>query len=249
MKIFVYDRKKHYVGETVLKIIVVLLVSMSIAFGVVVRGFGESLYVETVNPDESRFIILDAGHGGEDSGACGADGSLEKDVNLALTLEIGRQLSESGYTVIYTRTDDRMLYSPEENVKGLRKISDLKNRAAVAAEYPHAIFISIHTNSYGDARYKGLQVYYSANTPSSRTLADRIQKSVREALQTDNDRTIKQGDKLYLLKNIENPAVIIECGFMSNTEECKKLSEKEYQKQLSFSIVCGIIEYMKENSR
>ena len=248
MKIIVYDRKKHYAAETFVKIGVILLVSLSIAFGAVVRGFGEDLYVETVEPDESRFIILDAGHGGEDCGACGADGSLEKDVNLALALEIGRQLTESGYTVIYTRTEDKMLYSAEENVKGLRKISDLKNRVAVAKEHPQSTFISIHTNSFGDSRYKGLQVYYSTNSDSSRVLAERIQGSVRSGLQTDNERTVKRGDKLYLLKNIESPAVIIECGFMSNEEECKKLSEKEYQKQLSFSIVCGIIEYMKENS-
>ena len=246
MKFIVFDRKKHYAGETVLKILVILIVTLSVAFGVVVRGFGENLEVEAIKPDETRFIILDAGHGGEDSGACGGDGSLEKNVNLSIALEIGAQLSEQGCTVIYTRTEDKMLYSPEENVKGLRKISDLKNRAKVAVQYPEALFVSIHTNSFGDARYSGLQVYYSTNSPLSRNLAQNIQQSVAEKVQNDNSRAIKSGEKLYLLKNIRNPAVIIECGFMSNPDECKKLSEKEYQKQLSFSIVCGIIEYMKE---
>ncbi len=247
MKFIVFDRKKHYAGETALKILVILIITLSVAFGVVVRGFGESLSIEAIKPDETRFVILDAGHGGEDSGACGGDGSLEKNINLSIALEMGAQLSEQGYTVIYTRTEDKMLYSPEENVKGLRKISDLKNRVKVAAQYPEALFVSIHTNSFGDARYSGLQVYYSTNTPSSRLLAQNIQQSVREKIQNENSRTVKSGEKLYLLKNIQNPAVIIECGFMSNLEECKKLSEKEYQKQLSFSVVCGIIEYMKEN--
>ena len=247
MKFIVFDRKKHYAGETALKILVILIITLSVAFGAVVRGFGESLSIEAIKPDETRFVILDAGHGGEDSGACGGDGSLEKNINLSIALEMGAQLSEQGYTVIYTRTEDKMLYSPEENVKGLRKISDLKNRVKVAAQYPEALFVSIHTNSFGDARYSGLQVYYSTNTPSSRLLAQNIQQSVREKIQNENSRTVKSGEKLYLLKNIQNPAVIIECGFMSNPEECKKLSEKEYQKQLSFSVVCGIIEYMKEN--
>lgn len=247
MKFIVFDRKKHYAGETALKILVILIITLSVAFGVVVRGFGESLSIEAIKPDETRFVILDAGHGGEDSGACGGDGSLEKNINLSIALEMGAQLSEQGYTVIYTRTEDKMLYSPEENVKGLRKISDLKNRVKVAAQYPEALFVSIHTNSFGDARYSGLQVYYSTNTPSSRLLAQNIQQSVREKIQNENSRTVKSGEKLYLLKNIQNPAVIIECGFMSNPEECKKLSEKEYQKQLSFSVVCGIIEYIKEN--
>ena len=246
MKIFIFDRKKHYVGETILKVIVVLVVTLSIAFGVVARGFGESLLIEAINPDESRFVILDAGHGGEDAGACAKDGTLEKNINLSITMQIGAELSLQGYTVIYTRTEDKMLYSEEENVKGLRKISDLKNRAAVAAEHPEAVFISVHTNSFGDSRYSGLQVYYSTNTASSRVLAQKIQHSVKDTLQADNNRVVKSGERLYLLKNLQNPAVIIECGFISNPEECKKLSEKEYQKQLSFSIVCGIIEYMKE---
>ena len=246
MKFIVFDRKKHYAKETLLKILVILIITLSVAFGAVIREFGENLSVEAINPDETRFVILDAGHGGEDSGACGGDGSLEKNVNLSITLEIGAQLSEEGYTVIYTRTEDKRLYSPEENGKGLRKLSDLKNRVRVSEEYPEALFVSIHTNSFGDARYSGLQVYYSTNSPLSRNLAQNIQESVAEKVQNDNSRAIKSGEKLYLLKNIRNPAVIIECGFMSNPDECKKLSEKEYQKQLSFSIVCGIIEYMKE---
>ncbi len=246
MKIFVCERSKFYIGEVIFKIIVIIMISFSLAFGIVVRGFGTSLFIEAATIDDGKIIILDAGHGGEDAGAIGANGAYEKDLNLAIALEIGELLSKEGYTVLYTRIDDRMLYSEECNIKGMRKQSDLENRVKRAEEYPEALFISIHMNSYGDSKYSGLQVYYSENSSDSRLLASVLQNNVRESLQNDNKRTIKSGERLYLLKKINNPAVIIECGFLTNTDECQKLSSKEYQKELSFSIVCGIIKYMEE---
>ena len=102
-------------------------------------------------------------------------------------------------------------------------------------------------NSYSDEKYSGLQVYYSKNNELSRELANSIQNTVREKLQHENKRAIKTGENMYLMKNLNNPAVLIECGFLSNGEDCRKLSEKEYQKQLSFTILCGIIEYIEKN--
>ena len=141
-----------------------------------------------------------------------------------------------------------MLYLPEENVKGMRKISDLKNRCKITAEYDNCIFVSIHMNSYGASKYSGLQVYYADGNEESRELAHKIQSAVREKLQPNNHRQIKNGDSIYLLENSKGTAVLIECGFLTNPEECQKLSEKEYQKELSFSIICGIIEYINEIS-
>ena len=146
---------------------------------------------------------------------------------------------------MYTRTDDRLLYKEDENIKGIRKISDLKNRCSIAARYPDSVFISIHMNSFGNSKYSGTQVYYSTKNDDSRLLAEKIQNRVINDLQKINNRKIKPGNDIYLLENIDNNAVLIECGFMINPEELKKLSEKEYQKQLSFSIVCGIIEYIE----
>ena len=197
---------------------------------------------------EKMIIVLDAGHGGEDPGAIGNGGIYEKDLNLEICFFIGKMLEERGYTVVYTRTDDRLLYKPEENIKGIRKISDLKNRCEIANNYPNSIFVSIHMNTFGDSRYSGLQVYYGDRKEGSAILADTIQYKVKETLQKENNRKTKPGEKLYLLENIDCTAVLIECGFLSNKEECEKLSEKEYQKQLSFSIVCGIIEYIEQKS-
>ena len=237
-----YSTKKKVTTSVILVLIMAISTLLSV--------FTKLHYVNLVSAfsEKERVIIIDAGHGGEDSGAIGVDGILEKDINLKIATLIGEYLCDSGYTVIYTRTDDRLLYKPEEDIKGIRKISDLKNRVKVVAEYPDSIFISIHMNSYGDSRYSGLQVYYSPNDEESRRLANIIQNEVKTTLQNDNERKIKSGEKIYVLEKLSTCAVLIECGFLSNIDECKKLSEKEYQKRLSFSIVCGIIKYMEEKT-
>jgi N-acetylmuramoyl-L-alanine amidase len=103
-------------------------------------------------------------------------------------------------------------------------------------------------NSFGSEKYSGLQVYYSNKNANSRLLADTVQSRVIKDLQTSNTRATKPGKDMYILENINNTAILIECGFLTNKDELKKLSEKEYQKQLSFSIVCGIIEYIETNN-
>ena len=228
-------------------IIVALIVIASLIFGFFAKIYRDDReYVEAIS--DEKIIIVDAGHGGEDAGATGINGVHEKDLNLQMALTLGEMLAEKGYTVVYTRTEDKMLYREDENIKGIRKISDLKNRCLVAKEYPNAIFLSIHMNSFGDEKYSGLQVYYSTSNDSSMILANSIQTSVKKELQPSNNRKIKEGKGIYLLENISNTAVLIECGFLSNLDEAEKLSQKEYQKILSFSIVCGIIEYMNTNT-
>ncbi len=249
MKIYVVDLIGKRATALVVGAVIVLLVLMSSAVGIVTKIYGSSLIYEAAdNIPYKNIIIIDAGHGGEDPGAVGVNGSYEKDLNLAIALEIGKIFEEKGYIVVYTRTDDRLLYTEEENIKGIRKISDLKNRCKVAERYPESIFISIHMNSFGSAKYSGLQVYYSESNDESRALADSIQNKVATDLQPENKRVIKPGSDMYVLKNISNVAVLIECGFLTNEKECEKLSEKEYQKELSFSIVCGIIEYMNKTN-
>lgn len=230
-------------------ILVALTVMLALSVNIVMHVFDEEIFIRSAaGISEDKIVILDAGHGGADSGAVGVSGVLEKDLNLKIALMMGKALEESGYIVVYTRTDDRLLLGEGEDIKGIRKISDLKNRCKVAARYPDAIFVSIHMNSYGESKYSGLQVYYSSASEDSRTLADRIQRTVREELQHDNDRKIKAGEGIYVLENVTNPAVMVECGFLTNEAECKKLSEENYQKQLSFSIIRAIIEYIEEKS-
>lgn len=246
MRIFVINTRGIRRFSVVLKWVCISLVILSVVlYGVNELIYGEEYALAMQELSLNRVIIIDAGHGGEDPGAVGVDGCYEKDLNLAYALEIGALLEAEGYAVVYTRTEDKLLYREDENIRGIRKISDLKNRCKVAAQYENAIFVSIHMNSYSDPKYSGLQVYYSDKNARSREIASSIQMSVKSGIQTDNNRAIKVGAGMYVLENVSNPAVLIECGFLTNPEECKKLSEKEYRKQLSLSIVCGIIEYNK----
>lgn len=228
-----------------LKVISIILIITTV-FWTITSLIDKNAVSTAASAETGKVIIIDAGHGGEDAGAIGINGAYEKDLNLAIALEVGKELTNRGYTVIYTRTEDKMLYLPEENIKGMRKISDLKNRCKLTDAYEDCILVSIHMNSFGSSKYSGLQVYYADGNVESRMLATKIQNSVREELQPENKRQVKNGKSLYLLENSNGTPVIIECGFLSNESECEKLSQKEYQKQLSFSIICGIIEYINE---
>lgn len=192
-------------------------------------------------------VILDAGHGGEDGGAVGVNGVFEKDLNLEMSKTMAAILRSMGVRVIETRTEDKLLYTEEENIKGYRKVYDLRNRLKIAEENENAIFVSLHMNRFADPQYSGLQIYYSENHAESRLLADRLQKSVKEHLSPENRRSTKPaGESIYLLNRAENIALLVECGFLSNPAECEKLCTEDYRKQLSFVLVCDIINYIEE---
>lgn len=248
MRIILFDLKKYRILGDVLRGALVL----ALIWGVINLGayayYASDEYVEAmIEASEKRTVIIDAGHGGEDSGAIGVSGVLEKDLNLEIAAELGELFTKEGYAVVYTRTKDKLLYEEHQNIKGIRKISDLKNRCKIAAEYPNSLFVSIHMNSFSNQKYSGLQVYYSPKNEESRNLASSVQTSVKNSLQTENERKIKKGEGMYVLENVDNVAILIECGFLTNPDECEKLSQKEYQKSLSFSIFCGIIEYIEKN--
>ena len=249
MKIITVNLKKPIAfSKACLKILCFLLI-LTVAVNLSSAYFkGSEEYTnEVIALANNRTVIIDAGHGGEDCGAIGANGVYEKDLNLSMATALGEEFSKQGYAVIYTRLDDRLLYTKEENIHGIRKISDLKNRCKIGAETPDALFISIHMNSFSQSKYSGTHVYYSEKNDESYQIAMSVQSKIKNDLQPDNNRVPKPGKDIYLLENLDNPAILIECGFLTNPDECKKLSEKEYQKQLSFSILCGIIEYIDKN--
>ncbi len=198
----------------------------------------QSISVNTVT------VILDAGHGGEDPGAI-ANGVTEKEINLAVTKKIASFLKLSGYNVLLTRENDRLLYNDGEEVR--KKFFDLYNRVKIAAGETNAVFISIHMNKFPLESCKGLQTFYSKKHPSNQAFANTIQESNR-LLNVENKRQSKEDPgTIYVLKNLEIPSVLVECGFLSNQEEAKMLSENGYQEDLAFTIYCGIIKFLQEN--
>ena len=127
-----------------------------------------------------------------------------------------------------------------------QKVSDMQNRVSMINSSDKNILISIHQNKFEQSQYSGAQIFYSDNLPESAKLAEKIRLSVTGLLQPDNKRELKtDGDSIYILKNAQVPAVIVECGFLSNVEEAKKLSDEKYQTEMAFAIYCGFLDYNK----
>ena len=194
-----------------------------------------------VNPT----IIIDAGHGGFDGGATTDDGYAEKHINLKIALYLRDLLVISGYNVVMTRTEDISLEDDGLSTIRERKRSDIYNRMEIMENTDNAIFVSIHQNHYSSEQYWGLQVFYSGNfSQYSQPMAEAIQETVAELLQPDNNRQIKEcGTSVYLMYNAKKPAILVECGFLSNQREAELLKTEEYQRQISFCIYMGLLEY------
>ncbi len=188
-------------------------------------------------------VVIDPGHGGEDSGAVSDSGVFEKDINLDIAQKLKSMLVSSGVKVIMTRQEDCAIYD-EKNTESLRgkKVSDMKNRLEIINSNPNSILVSIHQNKFTDKKYYGTQVFYSQNNSSSLNLAENIRNSFKQLIQPDNERETKPaGKEIYILHNAKVPAVIVECGFVSNDEELSKLLDEDYKLKVAFSIYCGIL--------
>lgn len=189
-------------------------------------------------------IVIDAGHGGEDGGTVG-NGLVEKDLNLDIALRLASLLRERGINVVLTRQTDTMLYDRDSDYRGKKKALDLRARLDITNACADPIFVSIHMNYFAQVKYSGLQVYYSPNDPESRLLAEAIQSRVAATLQPSNHRTVKEATSaIFLLHNLTCPAVLIECGFLSNAEEARLLATEEYRAALANEIFLAIEEYI-----
>ena len=178
-------------------------------------------------------LILDAGHGGEDGGAVSLSGAAESRINLAIVQKLDQLLGFCGQPAILLRTEDISLHDSGAVTLREKKASDLKNRAARVEQAANATLLSIHQNSYSDSRYRGAQTFY-APTAGSRELAEHIQAALIASLQPENSRQAKAVDgSVYLMNHVSCPAVLVECGFLSNSEDEAQLLDEGYQRKLS----------------
>ena len=199
-----------------------------------------------------RCVVIDAGHGGEDGGASSASGVVEKEINLAVALALRDLFEAAGIPVVMTRTEDVLLYDRNVDFKGRKKVLDLAARRLVAERTAEAaakdggtsLFISIHMNAFPQPQYSGMQVWYGTDAAVSQEIAFAIQ-TASAALMPDNHRKIKAaGSNLYLLDSIKTPAVLVECGFLSNPEEALRLSDPRYRHALAVLIFSAAVPYV-----
>lgn len=193
-----------------------------------------------------KIILIDAGHGGFDAGAS-ANGIEEKNINLAVALKLKDCINDMGGRAVLTRESDTSTADANRKDGSTAKASDLKRRKAMAEECGADIMISIHMNKFEQSEYWGAQVFYAENSEESKILGETIQAALPKVLNDNNDRVAKKSNgQIYILKNVKIPTVIVECGFLSNPSEAKKLSDEEYQKNLAGAICVGIEDYFNK---
>ena len=190
-------------------------------------------------------VVLDAGHGEPDGGAVGVSGVVEKDINLAIVQKLQEVLESKGFEVILTRSGDSGLQ--DENAETIRKmkVSDMNKRLDIMKNSHADIFVSIHMNSFGDQKVSGLHIFYDKNHPEIERLAKSIQNKMSEVTGAEMHAVKTADERLFLMKNPPMPAILVECGFLSNPDEEKKLASDEYQSKIAWAIASAIENYTK----
>ena len=205
--------------------------------------------VQTVTlPVSGKVIVLDAGHGKPDEGAQSSTGTTEAETNLQITLKVQSLLEQSGSTVILTRSDENAIYDLDKTTLREKKISDIHNRVKIGNESSADIFVSIHLNKISQQQYWGWQCFYKQNDEKSTALAKSLQQNLNDAIQKENKREAMRLDNVYIMKHVEIPISIVECGFLSNEEEEKLLLTDEYQDKLAWGIYNGIMDYFYDGN-
>lgn len=189
-------------------------------------------------------VLIDPGHGGADGGATGTDGTAEKDVNLAVARTLAALLRVMGVPTDMTRDTDRSIHSDGAGSLREQKVSDMHNRLAMYEQA--ALVVSVHQNHFSASKYYGTQVFCSPNHPQSRVLGAAVREQVLQLLQPENTRELKTADDgVFLLANTSVPAVLVECGFLSNPAECEKLANADYQRQMAFAVAGGVFSFLQ----
>ena len=195
-----------------------------------------------------NILVLDAGHGGIDGGAVAEDGTSEQQINLEIVKKCESLAGLFGIQTILTRKDSNSIgYQADQSIRW-NKVADIHAREDIVNNTVNPIFISIHLNKFTDPSYTGAQVFWSKNNVESSLLAQQIQTTLTTGLSPIKERKAKQAvNSIYLMKVLKCPAVIVECGFLSNIEEAKKLAQDEYQKQVTLCIIGGYLQYAEQS--
>ena len=232
------ESMKQKVIEPVLGVCLLAMVVMAVKYGSIhVTGSGDAYIKET------PVVVVDAGHGGTDPGKVGVDGSLEKDINLAVAERLKTYLEQDDVKVIMTREADTGLYSETDSRK---KMADMKKRCEIIEESGADLVVSIHQNSYHEESVSGGQVFYYRDSSKGKALAEILQDRFDYVLGDKNRRLPKANGNYYLLLHVKCPIVIVECGFLSNRKEAALLNSGEYQDKLAYTIHMGIMEYLNK---
>lgn len=230
---------KKLVLEELCGLVLLLMVFLAARYGSV-----QVISAEAERRENPPVVAIDVGHGGNDPGKVGVDGSLEKDINLQIALQLKTYLEQSDVKVVMTRDADVGLYEESDTRK---KMADMKKRCEIIEKSGADVVVSIHQNSYHEESVSGGQVFYYKSSEKGKKLAEILQKRFDYVLGGQNRRLAKANGNYYLLLHVKCPIVIVECGFLSNRKEAAMLQDAEYQDKLAWTIHMGILEYLNGN--
>ena len=197
----------------------------------------------TAGPNPN-LVVIDAGHGADDGGKVGINGAVEKDINLIIALRVKELLDAQGVDVVMTRENDAGLY-PKTGDN--RKIRDMQKRVELINKQRPALTVSIHQNSYTEESVSGAQTFYMTGSEEGKRAAEILQEQMIITLAPDKERVAKENGSYYLLKHVDGPIVIAECGFLSNAKEAELLCNEEYQEKVAWAIHLGILRYLNSS--
>ena len=222
------------------------IVTFVLLIGILLWYKGETRYVENMFGDSPFCVVIDPGHGGFDPGKVGCDGTLEKDINLAIALQLKEILEKEKVTVLMTREEDKAVGKEGEEIS---KKQDMHSRVELINTSGADLAVSIHQNSFTEESSKGAQVFYHVSSTDGAILAKMIQEQIKLTIKDENHRMEKADNTYYMLKKTSCPLVIVECGFLSNYEETALLKEESYQKKIAEGIAGGIMKYLEEKKK
>ncbi|AEE96667.1 N-acetylmuramoyl-L-alanine amidase CwlD [Mahella australiensis] len=211
------------------------VVAAAILVSIMVWNLSYTSIMETFKDNAKGIIVIDAGHGGNDMGASSRSGVSERDINLIIAKKLEGLLQREGFKVILTRRDEKAI-APT-------KSKDMAKRVDIANSSDADIFVSIHLNKFSQSQYYGAQTFYMEGSQQGEKLAKAIQSRLLEELDRGNTRQAKASNSYYVIRNVKMPAVIVECGFLSNPDEEKLLQQDEYQQDIAHAIYMGIKDY------
>ena len=226
------------IWEEAVGLLLILMVFLAVKYGT-----AQVASASVIEQNAKPVVVIDSGHGGFDPGKVGVDGSLEKEINLEIAMKLKKYLELEDIEVIMTRESDVGLYREEDPGK---KMADMRNRCQLINDANPDLVVSIHQNSYHEEYVSGGQVFYYKGSAQGKELAEILQERFSYVLGSENRRHSKANGDYYLLLNVKNPIVIVECGFLSNRKEAALLQQEDYQDRLAWTIHMGVMEYLNQ---
>ncbi len=223
----------------------IMVALLFVSMFLVAREAAKYVASQKVQGLNANLVVIDAGHGADDGGKVGINGAVEKDINLKIALRVKELLTNQGIQVVMTRENDSGMY-PKTGDN--RKTRDMKKRVELINKERPVLTVSIHQNSYTEESVSGAQTFFFTGSEEGKKAAEILQEQLIKTLQPEKERVAKENGSYYLLKYVESPIVIAECGFLSNAKEAELLCDEEYQEKVAWAIHLGVIRYLNSNT-